>query len=225
MNPVIKVITEIIIFLNRSIDRLDRKTTTVIRQSYFLFVFVIVVAGIFIGYNWGKNAAKKFGAPIAEYTGDVFNVMIKQERKNVSFGTMIEGRAIREKEESSLKKQAFPSNEKLEFESNHNIVEPDTESKKIYTGPQADERERAADVKRIDEAEPREDIKELDRRPPSDIDKKESSIIHNTGDNLPVINRLESKESSSPAILKTKPMERKKNELLPMDKNDRVIDK
>ncbi|MCU0822828.1 MAG: hypothetical protein MUC95_10235, partial [Spirochaetes bacterium] len=196
MNSVIKIIEEIIVVLNRLIDSLDKRTIEMIKQGYYLMVFVIIIVGIFIGYDCGKESAKTFGAPIAENTDDVFNDIVKTEREDVNFGSLIEGKSIREKEESILKKQAFPSNEKLEFETNHKIAEPDTEAKKIIAEPQSDIRERIADVKRLDETEPGEGLKELERRPLPDTAERESSIVKKAGGTLPEINKLEGRESS-----------------------------
>ncbi len=225
MNTLYKIINQIIVFLNRFIDSLDKRTVELIKQSYYLLVFIIVVAGIFIGYNHGKEAAKGFGAPIAEFTDDVFDVIIKTEKENVDFSSLLDGKSIREKEESMLKKQEYPSNEKLEFESNHNIVEPDTEAKKISAAPQADDRERPADVKRLDESEPEEGVRELERRSSPYAGEKKSLIIKDADDAHSEINTLETRESSSPAVQKAKPIVREKKELLPMDKNDRVLEK
>ena len=226
MNPLVKIITSIIVFINRFIDSLDKKTIESIKQGYYLLVVVIVAVGIFIGFNHGKSAAKKFGAPIAEYTDKVFDTMIKTERENVNFSSMIEGKSIREKEESALKKQAFPSNEKLEFESNHNIVEPDTEAKKISAEPPADDRERAAEVKRLDEPEPREEIKELERRQPlAGIEKKESDIMKNSTDNLTEDKKSDVREIPPSSVKKSRQIIRENKDLLPMDRNDRVLEK
>jgi hypothetical protein len=225
MNPIVKVVTEIIIFLNRFMDSLNRKTIDTIKQIYYLLVFIIVAVGIFIGYNNGKGAAKEYGDPIAKYTDDVFDVIVKEDRENVRFSSLLEGKSIREKEESLLKKQAFPSNEKLEFESNHNIIEPDSDAKKISGEPRSDDRERIADIKRLDEIEPREDIKKLERKPPVNVDDNKSDVIKRGSDDLSTINKLENRESSDPSIRKSGPITRENKELLPIDKNSRIIEK
>lgn len=202
MNPFVKIITNLIIFINRLINGLDKKTVEMIKQGYYLVIFLIVLFGILAGYNMGKSAAKKYGTPLAEHTDDIFNIVVKKERDNVHFGKMVEEKAIMEKEEERLKKQSPASIEKMEPEYHPGIVEPETTDRKIHSQPPFKMRDTLADVKKLDEKARPEDVKELGKT-----------------------ERPEKRESIEQGIPETPAKNIEEYiELNPIDKNNRIID-
>ena len=205
MNPVVKIITNIIIVINRTIDNLDKKTVETIKQSYYLLIFVIVIVGIIIGYNSGKGSAKKYGKPIADSTDSVFDILIKRERKDVRFDSIMEEETIKELKNKKIKKIEFPSSEKLESEFYHTIIEPDVSGKKIVESPAIDSRDRLAGT----------DGKGKKNSSIAGPDKK--TMIENKKNNI-------DKESIT-APANSGKMLNKNIDLNPIDKNKGIIDK
>ncbi len=209
MNPVVKIITNIIIVINRTIENLDKKTVETIKQSYYLLIFVIIIVGITIGYNSGKGSAKKYGKPIAETTDSVFDILIKKERKDVRFDAILEGESIKEMKNRKIKKVEFPSNEKLESEFYHTIIEPDVSGKKIIESPAIDSRDRLAEINRTERKE--SSMSGIDNK--TRIEDQRSYIDKNVD------------KGSITAPVNSGKMLNKNIDLNPIDKNKGIIDK
>ncbi len=221
MNPIVKIISQVIITINKIIDSLDKKTVEIIKQSFFFLVFVLIIIGIIIGYNSGKDAAKQFATPVINSTEDVFEIIKKKERENVRFRTMLESKSIREKEDTDLRKIEFPSNEKLEPELNHSIIEPVDSTKKTTALPHLDSRDRIAEIKRIDEKKYHaEETRELDREGSAQAESGKGEIIKREKEKL-LINRKG--DSQPPDSRKPKTLFKEK-ELLPIEKDTGIIE-
>jgi hypothetical protein len=161
MNFIINFINKIIIIINRLIDGLDRKTVDTIRSSYYGLIVVLIILGIFIGYNRGKGSAKKYGKPLTESTNEIFEGMINKGRSKERYRSMLESELIEEKKELQLKKVDFPANEIMKAEIDNKIIEGDSErtrgSSLTMDNPQV------AEVERTDERMKKPDVRELKR--------------------------------------------------------------
>ncbi|MDY6933153.1 MAG: hypothetical protein SVZ03_02895 [Spirochaetota bacterium] len=164
MNPIVNILTKIIIQINKIIDSINIKTIETIKQVFYLSVFIFVILGIIIGYYYGKDSAEIHGTPIAGSTNEVFQIDIKRERKDGNFRTMLETEILGKNKLSKQDKIRFPSNEKLELYLNNRIAEPDDMINKIKPPPLIDSRDRLSKVQRIDEVGTRAEIEELKRR-------------------------------------------------------------
>ena len=58
MNPVFKIINNLIISINNIIDSMNLRTVQTIKRGFFLFIFLMCIAGLIIGYNMGTKAAR-----------------------------------------------------------------------------------------------------------------------------------------------------------------------
>ena len=108
MNPITKIISTAIIFINSLIDGLSRRTVENIKQTFYFFSFIAVIVAIILGYNYGEKSAKRGGKPQAELTNQVFTVDIKKERKEGRFHSMPDTDKIREIDRSDFNKLNFP---------------------------------------------------------------------------------------------------------------------
>ncbi|MCP4130680.1 MAG: hypothetical protein GY754_06830 [bacterium] len=127
MNPVLKIISKVLILINRAIDSFDNKTVETIKRAYFFLIFVLVVIAIIIGYNMGKESATIKSPPLAENMKELFEVDISRERKGGNFNSMLESRLMNELKESQYREKGkvrYPSSERMEPEWNSGISEP-----------------------------------------------------------------------------------------------------
>ncbi|MBN2040243.1 MAG: hypothetical protein JW864_09395 [Spirochaetes bacterium] len=124
MNPIIKIINQTIILINRLIDNFDKKTVETIKHSFYFLIFVLLIIGIVIGYNHGKQSAKMYGKPLNETTNSIFDVKIKRNSGTGRFRSMLDSELSEEKKELHLKKIELPANEKqLKPEFDNKIIE------------------------------------------------------------------------------------------------------
>ena len=137
MNPVFKVLSGIIIRINRMIDSLSLQTQETIRRSFFFLLFIFIIAGIVMGYNMGLDSAKIKSSPIAEYVNDTFKIDINREKSTGDFSGMLESEIMKESEMDSLQKFSFPSKEELNTDIDRNIFESENPLKKRKPGPMA----------------------------------------------------------------------------------------
>ena len=102
MNPVVKIISTVIISINRLIDSLDPRMADSIRQGFYFFTALLLIAGLIIGFQTGKRAAKKGGKQMAEFTNNAFDITIKKERESGDFRGMLDSVLLKEVRELSL---------------------------------------------------------------------------------------------------------------------------
>ncbi len=158
MNIIVKLINKVIILINRLIDGMDRKTSDIIRNSFFGIVALLAVIVIIIGYNSGKNSAKRAGKPLTDYTNNVFGNSINKERGSSNLKSMLESELLEEGKKSGTEKLEFPANEKLESEPDDRIVEIGNKDKNKSSGL---DDEKIADIDKTDDKLKESDVKEV----------------------------------------------------------------
>jgi hypothetical protein len=180
MNIITKLLNKIIITINRLIDGLSRKTVETIKMSFYGLVLIIVAIGIYVGYNSGKGAAKKYGKPLNEDTNEVFDPLIKKSHDKGQYKSMLESELIEEQKDIQLKKVEFPSNENLKSEIETKVIEPDKDIKKDKS--ESLDNRKIADVERIEEKAGRPDVRELKKDAPKikDKSKRETTPLDNS---------------------------------------------
>ncbi|MFH0974286.1 MAG: hypothetical protein V1874_00715 [Spirochaetota bacterium] len=164
MNFIINILNKIIIIINRFIDSFDKKTVNIIKTSFYGFVFILVIIGIYIGYNMGKGSARKFGKPLTEDTNTLFDFSFKKSRERSRFKSLLESELIEEKADKQLKKTEFPANETIKTELDTKIIEPASDIKKQPL-PFMDNK-KIADVDKTDDKFKKSEVRELQKEIP-----------------------------------------------------------
>ncbi len=159
MNFIINLLNKIIIVINRAIDGLNKKTVDRIKSSFYALVFILIVLGIFVGYNRGKDSAKKYGKPLIESTNDVFDFFIKKNRSKEQYRSMLETELIEEKREMQLKKVEFPANEMIKTELENKVIETGIDAKRNPFLSM--DSQKMADIDRTDDRIKKSDVREL----------------------------------------------------------------
>ncbi len=138
MNPIVNIINRIIYTINGLIGRIDKQTAMMIRQLFSLLIVMLAIGGIVMGWRMGKDAARIKSDPIASNTAELFDIDMRKERDEGSFGAMLESELIRESREYGLEKPRFRAKEDLEPDLDRGIIEPETDKKMKITGPDRD---------------------------------------------------------------------------------------
>ncbi|MBN2403635.1 MAG: hypothetical protein JXN64_14755 [Spirochaetes bacterium] len=186
MNLLIKIVNTTIITINKLIDGLNKKTIDTIKISFFGLVIILVILGIYIGYNSGKSAAKQYGKPITENTNELFDPLIKKSR-DIQYGSMLESELIKEQKDIRFNKVEFPANENLKTEIGSKTVDPDPEIKKesaLYMDSQ-----KIADIKRTDEKINEPDIREIKKELPKNKINEKAFQENSPMDNSKIIEK------------------------------------
>ncbi len=129
MNPVKNISAKILSLLYRTINSFDNRTINTIKQLFFMFIFIMVLIGIYVGYRMGKSSAQIKTPPLAEYTKDIFRNDINREREEGRFGSLLESELINESKYLENSKIRFPSRENLRPEIDAALMEPEKEQK------------------------------------------------------------------------------------------------
>jgi len=147
MNPVLKILTSLIISINRLIDSMSLRTIESVKRGFFFFIFLMCIVGIVIGYNMGTKSAKIKSDPLAEFVNDTFKIDINKERANGDFSDMLESEIVNESPMNNFTKSAFPTRENLNpelskqtIESENKIPEPDVMDKPFKPKTPIDEK-------------------------------------------------------------------------------------
>jgi len=147
MNPVLKIITTIIISINKIIDSMSLKTIETVKRSFFFIIFIMCIIGLFIGYNMGTKSARIKSDPLAEFVNDTFKIDINKEKSDGDFSDMLESEIINESPMNSFNKSTFPTRENLNpelskevIESQNRIPEPDVMDKPFKPETPIDEK-------------------------------------------------------------------------------------
>ncbi len=154
MNPLIESVNRIIYSINNVIGKIDKRTAMMIRQIFYLLIFFLTIGGIVWGWQLGREAARIKSPPIASNTSEVFDIDIKKERDEGSFGAMLESELIRESGNYSLEKPRFRSRENLEPDLDESIIEPEMDRKMKISGPDRDTPLFEGKYLPLDESEP-----------------------------------------------------------------------
>ena len=126
--------------IDKLLGGMSRRTTDMIRQMFFLFMFILIVAGIIIGYGKGKKSATITDTPLSERINDVFEYDIKRERGEGTFSSMLESELTSEMKMSAHAKRQFPAREELQPETSSEILESPTTEGPIIRGPSESEK-------------------------------------------------------------------------------------
>lgn len=147
MNPVFKILSSVIMTINRVIDSMSMKTVETIKRGFFFFIFLMSMVMIFIGYNMGTKSAKIKSDPLAEYVNDIFKIDINKERKNGNFSDLLESEIVNESTMNNFNKTGFPTRENLNpeirkeaIESANKIPEPELDNKPFKPETPVDEK-------------------------------------------------------------------------------------
>jgi len=132
MNPVLNILTKVIVSINQAIDSMSLKTVESVKRGFFFFIFVLCIVGLFIGYNMGTKSAKIKSDPLAQFVNDTFKIDINKERADGDFSDMLESEIVNESPMNNFNKSSFPTRENLNpelrkevIESENKIPEPD----------------------------------------------------------------------------------------------------
>ena len=162
----INLIGKFISSVNYLINSVDRKTATNIKHTFYLLVFILLIVAVVSGYRLGKENAKIKSRPLLDITNDIFNIDIKKEKEDGDFTNMLESEIINETSQSDLRKEEFPTQDRLEPNLDKGIIDA-TRDKKIKTSPELDNRNQL-----IDDDYNSIDSKKSEVRSLDEIDKK-----------------------------------------------------
>jgi hypothetical protein len=129
MNPVVKIISSILGTINGLFGSIDAKTAAIIRQIFFMIIFILCSIGIYIGYSSGREAARIKSPPLAEHTSDLFLLDRKMEREEARFGSMLESEQLNEMKYNERAKIPFQSRHDMVPEKREGIIEPESSIK------------------------------------------------------------------------------------------------
>lgn len=178
MNSVFRIISSVIIVINRWIDSLSLQTVETVRRGFFFLIFIMFFVAIAIGYNMGVDSAKIKSPPIAELVSDSFKIKISRE-KGGDFSEMLESEILKESGINSLKRYEFPVRGDDVPDVEKNIIEPKSMLPGIDMRPGTLRNEKPYESENIDNSIPEKSkVKPLERR---DI-RNESSIIIDQAD-------------------------------------------
>ncbi len=146
MNPVVKILSSIIISINKIIDSMSLKTIETVRRAFFFVIFLMCMIGLYIGYSMGTKSAKIKSDPLAEFVNDTFKIDINKEKADGDFSSMLESEIVNESTMNNFNKSAFPTRENLNpelsksvIESENKIPEPDIVNKPFKPETPVDE--------------------------------------------------------------------------------------
>ena len=125
MNPLFKIVSSLIIWINRWIDSLSLRTVETVRRAFFFLMFIMVFIAIAIGYNMGKDSARIKSPPIAELVNDSFKIKVSRE-KGGDFSGMLESEILKESGINSLNRYEFPVRIDDTPEIERTIIEPES---------------------------------------------------------------------------------------------------
>lgn len=123
MNPVLDILTKIIISINRIIDSMPLRTIETVKRGFYFFIFILCFAGIYIGYNMGTKSARIKSDPLAEFVNDTFKIDINKEKANGDFSSMLESEIVNESPMNNFTKSNFPTRENLNPELTKQVIE------------------------------------------------------------------------------------------------------
>ena len=211
MNPVQRILTSILVTINRLIDSFSLQTIETIKRGFFFLIFFISLIGIYAGYNMGTKAAKIKSNPLAEFVNDTFKIDVNKEKARGNFSDILENEIINESPMNNFTKSTFqvreamnPELSKEAIESKNKIPEPDLSDRPFKPETPIDEKS-SADIKQDDSA-----IKILDKthnegKTENIIFKHEENknkLPEKTGDDKNIIKIIEKDKPVKPEPIK-----------------------
>ena len=197
MNPVQRILTSILVTINRLIDSFSLQTIETIKRGFFFLIFFISLIGIYAGYNMGTKAAKIKSNPLAEFVNDTFKIDVNKEKARGNFSEILENEIINESPMNNFTKSTFqvretmnPELTKEAIESKNKIPEPDLKDRPFKPETTVDEKN-SSDVKQNDTS-----IKILDK---THNEGKTENIIFKNEENK---NKLPEKTTDDKNIIK-----------------------
>ena len=164
MNPVLKIITSVIIAINKAIDSMTLKTLESIKKGFFTLIFLLCIVGIVVGYKMGTKSAKIKSDPLAEFVNDTFKIDINKERADGDFSDMLESEIVNESPMNNFNKSNFPTRETMNpeiskevIESSNKIPEPDLMDKPFKPETPVDEKNNSTQIQN------NQDVQALDK--------------------------------------------------------------
>jgi hypothetical protein len=195
----------IIVTLNNLIGNVDKKTTEMIKQSYYLIFFIGIVVAIAIGYMKGKDAAPKAGIQIAKSTDDIFEFDMKMKRDDANFKKLLRKTYSEEKRNIKIEKRDFTSDTPTLIESRPTIIAEEKIKKDSLRLPE------------------KTNVEKLQKTPATDMKKEKSPIkvIEKEYDNERSYEIIDKKQTKQKKHLQDKPSDHK---LKPLQKKHEVIE-
>ncbi len=198
MNSLFKIITSLIIVINRWLDSLSLQTVETVRRGFFFIMFILVIISIAVGYNMGVDSAKIKSPPITELVSDSFKIKLSRERGG-DFSGMLESEILKESGINNLTRYEFPVLADDVPDVERNIIEPESMLPGFDTRPGTIRNEKPYEPENVDNSTPETgEVKPLERR---DI-RDESSII---------INQADKTEDLSTSSNRVKPLSQESN--------------
>jgi len=134
MNPVFKIINNLIIAINRLIDSMNLRTVQTVKRGFLFFTFLMCLVGIYIGYSMGTKSAKIKSPPLAEFVNDTFANDINRERDTGSFSGVLESEMVKESDTINSNKVDFFVRERLNTETDNNVIDSGKSVSEPYLG-------------------------------------------------------------------------------------------
>ncbi len=175
---------------------MDRKTADTIKQIFYSITVILMIGGIILGWNLGKNAAKRPGKPMAERTDDVFRLDVLREREEGTYESMLEGGKLKEMKLPRTRKKEFRYDNVLDPEADSALAESKFSERKVTRRPSLDSRDRLSEIDRTEDrnAEPEDKNLKSRRRPAESAAKVDIIRRKERG----VVGREEDFESDAP---------------------------
>jgi len=192
MNPVFKILTSAIIWLNRHLDSLSFQTVETIRRAFYFLMFIFVITAVIIGYNMGIDSARIKSPPVAEFIDDAFRIKVSRERGG-DFSGMLESEILKDSEINSLTRYEFPVRINDTPEVEKRVIEPDSILPRIDTSPGSIRSDRLFESEDLDKsAETNSQVKPIEREYDSGIS---GGIIINRDENTEKSVQTKSRDS------------------------------
>lgn len=115
---------------DKTISRMDQKTSRTIRSAFFMIIGILCIAGIAIGYKMGKSSAAIKSSPLARFTNEVFDIDMSREKSEGRFTDMIDSDLIDEARKENPSKVKFPSNERMDPDIDRGVIEVEKDVKR-----------------------------------------------------------------------------------------------
>ena len=230
MNALEKILRPLVVAVNSLFDKMNPRTSDMIRQTYIFLIVAICIVGAIIGFSIGKKSAKKTGIQMAETTNQIFDLDIQQGRDDASFGSLLESETSSEMKMKDTLKEAAPTREGALAEDQSRIAEPERD-RHIKSTPDSIERQSLPPVPRFDDSDPflENDTKRIE---PKTVDRGRADIVDKPAQPLIDTKKLPDAEKAKPEIKKSgedirgpvKTKQPVKAKLKPMDKKQTVTE-
>ncbi len=159
-----EILNKFLSAVDRIIGGIPKRNVLLIRQIFFTFIFVGVVAGLIYGIVSGKNAAHKSGIKIINETDDVFEIERRLERgDDPEFSGVTEAEYLSERKTSDYPKFENRTNERLLPESREFVVEADKDVKVKEPFSSSSDADRLAEIPHMDSSKTESEVTRVER--------------------------------------------------------------